>query len=150
MYRRSALLEMPFEKTGYSEDLIWANSALTRGWALCQNHNGRVYHFHYETREFRFKRTFTALYFIYRLHGVVPKTPKGRSFKTHTVLFLRLLKLTGNPISAMRWLHYNHECHIGYCEAIHIAKQALATSEEELDRQHQIHCSKPPIPPKRS
>ena len=57
MYKRSSLIAMPFEKTGYSEDLIWANNALEQGWAICQNHNSRVYHFHYETREFRFKRT---------------------------------------------------------------------------------------------
>ena len=150
MYKRSALIAMPFEKTGYSEDLIWANNALEQGWAICQNHNSRVYHFHYETKEFRFKRTLTSLYFIYKLHDVLPREPSVWSLKYKSVLFLRLLKLTFNPIQAMKWLHYNIDCHRGYSEAILVAKSALEIGEDELDRQHQFQCSKPPIPPKRT
>jgi len=148
MYRKSAMETMPFEETGYSEDLIWANNALKQGWALSQNHNARVYHFHFETKEFRFKRTLTTSYFIYKLHGVLTELPKRKKITAHLIDFLRLVKLTKSPLKAAQWLRYNIRSYTGYYNAINLAHTALKTGEKEFDQQHQLHCAKPPIPPK--
>ena len=66
MYRRSALLEIPFRRVNFSEDGIWVKDALSHGCAIVYDYSAKVYHYHHETFRFRFRRTFTIQYQLYR------------------------------------------------------------------------------------
>ena len=74
MYRRSVLLAVPFQRTNFCEDTIWASDALSRSHALVYDYNAKVYHYHHQTFRFRFRRIYTILYQKYRFFNHV-KTP---------------------------------------------------------------------------
>ena len=75
MYRRSVLLENPFQRTNFSEDAIWARDALAHGHALVYDSNAKVYHYHHQTFRFRFRRIYTILYqqYCYFNHVQTPE-----------------------------------------------------------------------------
>ena len=72
MYRRSTLLEVPFRRVSFAEDVIWASDALCRGQALVYDYSARVYHYHHENFSFRFRREFTILFHRYGHFGHLP------------------------------------------------------------------------------
>jgi rhamnosyltransferase len=65
MYRRSTLLELPFQRVSFAEDMIWAKGALLRGRALVYEYSARVYHYHSQSFRFRFRRVFTIKYHLH-------------------------------------------------------------------------------------
>ena len=76
MYRRYVLQEIPFRKTSYCEDAIWSQDALLAGYTISYNPAARVYHYHFEDKDFTFKRTLTTLYFRYKYFGFVGSSPQ--------------------------------------------------------------------------
>jgi rhamnosyltransferase len=72
MYRRSALLEQPFEKTAFAEDWIWTYQALQRGWKLLHDSSIVVYHYHHHTFDYSFRTSYTIHYHFYKFFGYVP------------------------------------------------------------------------------
>lgn len=69
MYRRSALLELPFRTTMFGEDFLWANDALARGWALIHDDFAQVCHYHHQTFIYRFRRMLTIYWHQYQCFG---------------------------------------------------------------------------------
>lgn len=72
MYRRSALLELPFEKTAFAEDWIWSYQALQKGWKLLHDSSIVVYHYHHHSFDYSFRTTYTVNYHFYKFFGYVP------------------------------------------------------------------------------
>ncbi len=73
-YQRSVLLELPFRRAGFCEDMIWARDALALGHTLVYEPRAQVRHCHAETFSFRYRRTLTQqfheqLYFGCRRRG---------------------------------------------------------------------------------
>ena len=48
MYRKSIKEKIPFKKLMFSEDTLWANDALTMGYAIVYDYRARVYHYHHQ------------------------------------------------------------------------------------------------------
>jgi len=146
MYKRSFLLEIPFKRTSYCEDAIWAKDALLAGYTIVYNPAARVYHYHLEDKNFTFKRTLTSLYFRYKHFGFVSKSPKKGILDN-----LRIAKTIwqSKPLNTMdkfRWLKYNNDQFEAMCMAHSIFENALAQGEDVLDKKHEKFCGKPPIP----
>lgn len=55
MYRKSAILELPFVKTDFAEDWIWCAQALKKGWALAYDPGIVTYHYHHRTFKYVFQ-----------------------------------------------------------------------------------------------
>ena len=146
MYRRSALMEIPFRKTSYCEDAIWAQDALLTGYIIVYNPAARVYHYHFEDKDFTFKRTFTTLYFRYKYFGYVGVRPKK------TILDdLRILKTIWKSFpmrfkEILFWLNYNIEQFSAMRNAHHVFQTAIEKGDHVLNQEHEKYCGKPPIP----
>jgi len=150
MYRRDALVQSPFKKTSYSEDLIWAYDALALGKAIAYNYEARVFHYHNENAEFAYKRALTACYFRYKLTGYMQEPISHIDF----IQMLRWLKSIliaryFNPRTILKWMMYNINRRNATVKAIAHLNEAIINGERYLDDFHQNACGKPPIPSKK-
>lgn len=145
LYRRAALLEIPFQRTLYCEDGLWAMDALRAGKTLAYNPAARVYHYHLEDADFTFKRTITVHYHRHKMFGLVPEPPTKNAIGLRASA--RLLKESSIPLSERRnWIRYNNDNLEAMNRATAAFLKALPDGQQALDQLHTIHCGKPPIP----
>lgn len=147
MYRTNVLKELPFRKTSYSEDALWAMDALKAGYAIAYSPEAMVYHYHFENPEYTYKRTFTVLYHMYKFFGYTPKM-----YTPTLVEKLKLIKLlmSENRLSLAekyKWLIYNFEVRKNLSVAMKDFLAAARKGEKVLDTEHEKLCGMPPIPP---
>lgn len=146
MYRRSELQQLPFRKTSYSEDAIWARDAILHGHAIVYNQKARVYHYHLENPDFTFKRTFTTIYFRYKYFGYVYPQPNMPVRKKLSII-KQLVQSVGLQSGVVyKWYRYNVDNFLAILHAHRRFTTALAQGESVLDATHEELCGKPPIP----
>ena len=75
MYRRDALTKVPFEKTDFAEDKLWARSALVNGMKIGFDPSIVVYHYHHSTFAYTFILEYTVNYHLYKHFNIYPKWP---------------------------------------------------------------------------
>jgi len=75
MYRREALLQLPFISTEMSEDWVWSRDALLKGWKLVYDPSLLVYHYHHDTYHYVYQVTYSVNYHFYRYFGFIPTVP---------------------------------------------------------------------------
>jgi rhamnosyltransferase len=132
MYRRRALLDLPFEPVTYCEDIIWANAAIRRGWALTYVNAAQVYHFHHETPEFLVTRAHVVSRYRLRLFNDLPDRPA--TARNIAVSIRRLLTLRNMPLGKrIGWLRYNVRNQIALRRAIDDFLAAASAGETKLD-----------------
>lgn len=72
MYRSRVLRQIPFRRTSFGEDMLWARDALGSGHALVYNSAARVYHYHEQSPEHVFRRALATVYQRYHSIGLLP------------------------------------------------------------------------------
>jgi hypothetical protein len=75
MYRKSALMQQPFEKTEFAEDWIWSYHALQKGWKLLHDSSLVVYNYHHHANRYAFSSTYTINYHFHKFFKYKPKLP---------------------------------------------------------------------------
>ncbi len=75
MYRRSALSELPFEKTDFGEDQIWAFQALNKGWKIVYDPSIVVFHYHHRTFQYVFNIESIMYFTFYKHFNIIPQRP---------------------------------------------------------------------------
>lgn len=75
MYRKTALLDLPFPKTNFSEDWIWANKALKSGKHIVRDPSILVWHYHHMTFGYTLKSKFIINYYFKHFFDQTPKIP---------------------------------------------------------------------------
>lgn len=144
MYRRDLLLKIPFQNVSFAEDALWAKDALQNGYAIVYNNAARVKHYHFETPDFTFRRSFTIHYFFYKFFGVKP------TFRNNELLeILRNIKLLSFEKSISlknkwRWILFNYRQRQAFKRSVNIFKMAQAKGEEELEKKHYEISGIPP------
>lgn len=146
MYKRKILLEIPFQKTSYSEDAIWSKQALLSGYAIVYNTAARVFHYHLEDETFTFKRSFTAMYFRYKQFGYMPVKPNASLLTKMRVVKLLILSLGIDMKAIISWYRYNVVTKRAMLKAYYLFMDCLEKGEAYLDSRHAELCGKPPIP----
>ena len=106
MYRKTALTEQPFVKTGFAEDWIWSYHALLKGWKLLHDSSLIVYHYHHQTYNYVFKMGYTLNYHLYKFLKFKPSLP---SFTMPVIrAFYHLLKNSNLSFKEkIYWIRYN-------------------------------------------
>lgn len=146
MYRRSVLLEIPFRKTSYCEDAIWAKDAIMAGYTIAYYPEARVYHYHLEDANFSFNRGFTGMYHMYKFFGLVYDMPK-HNLRMYTSWVKTLLKAEGLSFAEkLKWWKYNLILMAEHKKAVKAVHANLEKGDAYFDEQHQKLCGKPPIP----
>jgi rhamnosyltransferase len=132
MYRRQSLIDLPFERVPYCEDLVWANSAIRRGSTLTYVNAARVYHFHHESPEFVVSRAHVVCCFRLRLFNDLPDRPStGRNILVSARCLLTLSTL---PLAKrVSWLRYNVRNQLALRRAIEQFLKAASAGSAELD-----------------
>ena len=76
MYRKEALIDLPFQKTNFCEDCLWANMALNKGYKIISDSSLLVYHYHHLTFNYFFKTTFIVNYYFLQFFDYSPQYPR--------------------------------------------------------------------------
>ncbi len=69
-YRKSTLLQQPFPKTNYSEDIHWSYLMYQKGYALGYAPYASVWHYHHEKFKYRYKRHFIEISNHFQLYNL--------------------------------------------------------------------------------
>ena len=144
MYKREALMSFPFEEVMFAEDALWAKNILLNGFSIVYNTTAQVYHYHYETPDFTFKRTFTTWYHMYKFFLVKPSMPQN-----NVVSLLKNFKLLVGEKNLgfeekIKWMIFNHRQRKAVKEAYSLFSTCLEKGEEYLVQKHDEVCKKAP------
>jgi rhamnosyltransferase len=71
-YRKKALLFIPFEETNYSEDWLWAKSALSKGLKIKRDPNLLVFHYHHHSFRYNFRVKFITQFYHHKYFSYIP------------------------------------------------------------------------------
>lgn len=144
MYRREILLRVPFRAAAFAEDAMWAKDALLSGYTIVYNTAARVWHYHFETPDFAFRRYFTVSYHFYRIFGLRPTPARNGVIPLLRTVRL-LLKAKGMGMKdRYKWLLYNYRWSKAVNRSVKIFNKALGAGAKELDRVHADICGAPP------
>jgi rhamnosyltransferase len=148
LYRREVLLKLPFRKTTFAEDALWAKDALLAGYTLVFNSAATVYHYHSQNEEFTFKKSFTLHYHFFKFFGQRPAIPvvTVRQKLSRVKLLLQAGSIPWTQ--KWHWYKYNRALDRGTIAAARKFNEAIAAGEAHLDEVHSKLCGTPPIPSK--
>jgi rhamnosyltransferase len=116
IYKRSALIALPFVQTKFAEDWIWSFTALKKGWKLMYDPSIVAYHYHHLNYRYAYATTIAVNYHLFKhLHF----TPDKQS------LLIPVLKdvwhlLRNNKITFAKkiyWIAYNIEAKLAQWNA---------------------------------
>lgn len=149
LYRKEALLEVPFRRTRFGEDMLWARDAIAAGWALVYNPAARVFHYHNETEDFAFRRALASLYYRYISTGDVPPSPSATDGAIRVVK--TLLRESGVPWAEKpHWLRYNLRNQRAVRRAVRVFRDAASKGEAALNELNDLYSGSSMVPAKSS
>ena len=146
MYRKSALLNIPFEEVAFGEDMLWAKSALNFGYKIIYTPFANVYHYHMETKEYTFRRFLISYYFTYEFFDIKPQI--NQSFFIGLMKIAKSLALMSNiPFwRKLHWFVYNYRTRKAERKAIQLMNST--DNKAELQSLFNKHCGDVPQAPK--
>ena len=133
MYRKDLLTLIPFRKTDFAEDALWARDTLMAGYAIVFNPAAQVEHYHQEDFQFAFKRNFIIRYHFYKYFDALPVQ------SNRFIQFLKTIKLLIKekkiPFSQkLAWLKYNYRNQRAVARSNDIILKSLTKgTDEQLD-----------------
>ncbi len=133
MYRREILLTVPFQTVDFAEDVLWSRDALMQGYAIVYQPRARVYHYHFETPEYVFRRKFTEHYHFYKFFGVLPEEEANGPIEIlrNIKLFAgdRQLTMSGR----LKWIRFNYKRRKAINLAVKTFKEAIVPGTNKLE-----------------
>jgi rhamnosyltransferase len=143
-YRRKTLLEFPFARVDFGEDISWAKAMILKGFTLGHADSAMVYHYHHQLPNFILPRYFSLYYFEYQLFGLKPSL--SHSVLYEVALAARILS-NEKKLSWMekaRWLTFNFRYWWVLRSTIRNFNSAVAQGGKELDTLYFRICKSPP------
>jgi rhamnosyltransferase len=147
-YRRDILLQFPFAKVEFAEDISWAKEILLKGFTLAQNTNASVYHYHHYLPEFVLSRYFAVFYAEYCLFKLLPRAQ--RPVTVYILVTLKIL-VRERAISwreKFKWLIFNTRYRYALEKTISIFIRAQKKGDAFLYSRYQEICKQTPQAPK--
>jgi rhamnosyltransferase len=106
LYRKGALLQIPFRSTNYCEDKIWADEALRSEWKLLKDSSLLVYHYHHMFLSYTISQKYIIDYFFYTRFKILPSLPNYFSSLFKSIWSL-LRKKDLSFINLVYWILHN-------------------------------------------
>ena len=135
LYRRSALLDLPFDDVRFGEDMMWAKSWLEQGGKIGYAHHCKVWHYHHHNPEYTRKRELNALYWQWKIFRSPPR-PCAKPSALDLIRTLKILLINSgilNPFTIAYWLRYNWVKKTTQARSGLEFTRALSEGESELD-----------------
>lgn len=131
MYRKTALIELPFDKTNLSEDMIWSKKALEKGWTIIRDPAIVVYHYHHHEFCYNFKLNYSVAFEDKRIFGLRPSLPS---------IFIPLVKriytiVINKSLSIQQkifWIFHNAGMFFSHTLSVFIFRMILLFRNEKL------------------
>ncbi len=141
MYRKDILMELPFRRTDFAEDVLWAKDALLKGYAIVFNPVARVEHYHHENYNFAFRRNFIVQYHLYKYFGTVPGK-LDLSIRMLKILKLLMREKMFTVREKWNWLEYNYKTLLAIEKSNKAILKAISTGgEAQLENLYHEVCS---------
>ncbi len=144
MYRSQALSKIPFQKTDFAEDKLWARSALVNGMKIGFDPSIVVYHYHHSTFSYTFNLEYTVNYHLYKQFNVFPDWPVF--FRTYLSNVYQLWKNKLLSLSEkFYWSLHNFARLMGYSISTILFKViGKFMGTKTLDKSFSLFCKKVP------
>ncbi len=141
MYRRTTLETLPFTKTDFAEDAIWARDALLRGWKIIRNSSLVVYHYHHQTFRYNFKTAFIINYTFWKHFKIMPAVSLNpKPFVRNVYTLVRKKQLSFDKKTG--WIIHNGIRHIADATSIFVFRMAYLFGKQKLlDKAYNHFCS---------
>jgi rhamnosyltransferase len=144
MYRRTALMNIPFKKTNFSEDWLWASDALKHGYKLISDPSVVVYHYHHLSFSYRFKTQFIVNYHFYKYFNQLPKvaySPMKFVRASYTIIKRKSIPAIKKPY----WIVHNLGINMAdFFSTIIFRLLFFVNGDSLLERGYQFFCKKIP------
>lgn len=101
MYRKSSLIEHPFEKVEFGEDMLVIKEFLSNRKKVVYDASSSVWHYHFLSFDYTYKVTFTVLYHLYHIFGYIQKIQY--SSKDYLLIIYRNFKFK----ASFKWIAHN-------------------------------------------
>lgn len=145
IYRRTALLEIPFRRVVYGEDVFFALDALAAGHALALNPAARVHHYHLENYQTVLKRTIAVASLRHQMTGyLTPGHHFAWSFLRAVLLLVRTPGLSW--AERLRWSRYNWDLGRAIHDGLALVHGAARQGGDAMVLLHRTYCGTPPAP----
>lgn len=140
MYRKSALMELPFAQTEMAEDWIWSYQALLNGWKLLRDPSLVVYHYHHQSYSYSFNSTYTLNYHFYKFFKYKPHLPKlVMPMMQLSYHLLKNKKLSF--VEKLYWIRHNGSARIGnYFSILDFLKRLKKEGENGVQKGYEKYC----------
>ena len=140
MYRREALLAVPFQTVNYAEDWLWAKDALNAGFRIVRDSSILTYHYHHMSYRYIFKEKFIISYQMYFHFKKMPVFP---SFIEDVIK--RLYHIVKSQDLSVRqkiyWSWHNTTQFLGYFNSILVFRLALMFGGETgIEKRYKKIC----------
>jgi rhamnosyltransferase len=140
MYRKSALLEQPFEETEYAEDWIWSYRALLKGWKLLHDSSLVGYHYHHQDYKYVFNSVYTANYHFYKFFKYRPKLP-ALLIPMARVSYHLLKNKELSFREKLYWIMHNVSGRIAnYSSTLNFLRRLKANGEQGIEKGYNKYC----------
>ncbi|MGJ8548653.1 glycosyltransferase family 2 protein [Winogradskyella wichelsiae] len=134
MYRKQALLDLPFEPLVFGEDMLWAKMALEKGYALVYDTTVRVFHYHFQFPKYTYKRVLISKFFIYKCFNYFDD--RTFSYKDYALVVYRNFKWKCAP----KWIKHNFNLIANHRKATSTLATAIKKNKiEALERELAIN-----------
>lgn len=144
MYRKTALQQIPFRETNFSEDWLWANEALKAGFKILRDPSLLVYHYHHMYFKYVFKTQFIINYYFYQFFNQKPCFPlliKPIIQRTATLFFKRRTSF----FKKSYWLMHNISAiAAGFISVLIFRFLELTFQNKGLDWGYRLFCKQIP------
>lgn len=143
-YRREILLQYPFPRTDFAEDIIWARQMLVMGKCLGNVDAARVFHYHHYTSDIILPRYFSVYYFEYRTFGLKPLPVQHTPIKILSAAKILLKERGITWPEKFKWLVYNINYWKELKKTVNLFNEAVDKGDPFLDDLYRTICKKPP------
>jgi len=136
MYRRQSLLRLPFKRVDFAEDVLWCRDALLNGLAIVYEPLARVNHYHFETPEYVYRRTFSEFYHFFKIFDTLPN-----EVANGPVEVLKNLKLL-TSISDLswadkwQWLKFNYHRRVAINKSVKAFRSSVLKGKSSLENKY--------------
>jgi rhamnosyltransferase len=144
MYRKEALIKLPFQETNFSEDCLWADMALKNGYKIIRDPSLVVYHYHHQTFRYAYKTSFIINYYFFKVFAVLPSFPKlVMPFLVRTNILRKEKRL--NAIHKLYWILHNGAALLAqWLSVVTFKITYLFFGKAGLDRSYRVICKTVP------
>lgn len=144
MYRKTVLLDIPFIKTNFSEDWLWANDALQQGIKLLRDPSLVVYHYHHMLFSYTFKTKFIITYHFFQFFNqvpLIPWSPMNALRATYSIVKRKEVSIFKKPY----WIMHNLFLNLSVFLSVLVFKTAwLLDRNKLLNKVYGIICREVP------